>query len=103
MNKSKCIILLKYIISSYIRTLILAIPFLLIIFITLKVSGMYSMLDLKYDSPLISMPIFISLFLSAIVFIFGIILYVYKYKRNIVKTKFSKSLENIFEDKNKKQ
>lgn len=103
MNKNKYLMLLKYVADSYVRTLLMCVPFILVLFIVLKLTGMYSILDLKYDSPLISMPIFISLFLAAIVLIFGIILYVYKYKRNSGKTAFFRSLENVLEEKNKKE
>lgn len=102
MNKNKYLILLKYIADSYVRTLILCLPFILVIYVVLKISGVYNMLDLKYDSPLISMPIFVSLALALIVFVFGIILYVFKYKRNTVKTDFYKAVSVFLEDKNKK-
>lgn len=103
MNKNKYFTLLKYVLESYFRAFILCIPFTLILYIVLKVTGIYSLLDLKYDSPLISMPIFVSLALSVIVFVFGIILYVFKYKRNSRKTEFYKSVSVLLEEKNKKE
>ncbi len=102
MNKNKYLILLKYVTYSYVRTFILCIPFIILLYIVLKLTGIYPMLDLKYDSPLISMPIFISLSLALIVFVFGVILYVFKYKRNSEKTDFFRFVGKLLEEKTKK-
>ena len=62
-------------------------------------SGMYSKLDLKFDSPLILLPLFASLALSVIVLLFGLILYVYKYKRNTSSTPFYKAVSGAIDEK----
>ncbi len=99
MDKNKYLMLLKYIIDSYVRTFIFTIPFFLVLYLILKLTGMYSKLDLKFDSPLILLPLFASLALSAIVLLFGMILYVYKYKRNVSSTPFYKAVSGAIDEK----
>lgn len=88
MNRKKYLILLKYIVDSYLKTFIFTVPFAAVLFVILKVSGMYDRLDLKFDSPVLTLPLITALALSFIVFIFGSILYVYKYRRTAQKTAF---------------
>lgn len=102
MNKKNYLILFRYVLDSYLRAFIFIVPSVLVIFLILKITDIYSMLDLKYDSVLISGPIIISLFLAGIVLIFGSILYGFKYRRKSPKTSFYRSLEGVFEEKNKK-
>lgn len=99
MNRNKILVLFKYVLSSYTKMLIRLIPFFLVLFAVLKIFDIYPMLDLKYDSVLISMPKYISLFLAAVLLIFGIILYCYKYRRSVPKTDFYLAMKKIFEDK----
>lgn len=99
MDKNKYLLLLKYILDSYVRTFLFTIPFFVFLYLFLKFSGMYSKLDLKFDSPLILLPLFVSLALSAIVLLFGLILYVYKYKRNTSSTSFYKAVSGAIDEK----
>lgn len=102
MNRKKYLLLLKYIGEAYVKTFLISIPFALLCFIILFASGMYSRMDLKFDSPVFVLPLFASLVLAAAVLIFGSILYVYKYKRNVDKTNFYKAVFcSMEEEKNK--
>ena len=99
MDKNKYLLLLKYILDSYVRTFLFTVPFFVFLYLFLKLSGMYSKLDLKFDSPLILLPLFASLALSVIVLLFGLILYVYKYKRNTSATPFYKAVSGAIDEK----
>ncbi|MBE6843778.1 MAG: hypothetical protein E7510_13265 [Ruminococcus sp.] len=99
MDKNKYLLLLKYILDSYVRTFLFTVPFFVFLYLFLKLSGMYSKLDLKFDSPLILLPLFASLALSVIVLLFGLILYVYKYKRNTSSTPFYKAVSGAIDEK----
>ena len=99
MDKNKYLLLLKYILDSYVRTFLFTVPFFVFLYLFLKLSGMYSKLDLKFDSPLILLPLFASLALSVIVLLFGLIMYVYKYKRNTSFTPFYKAVSGAIDEK----
>lgn len=92
MNRKKYLLLFKYTVRAYIRTFLVSIPFTALFFVILAVSGMYSRLDLKFDSPVLVLPMLASLILAAVMLIFGLILYVYKYRRSPEKTAFYKAV-----------
>lgn len=92
MNRKKYLLLFKYTANAYIRTFLFSIPFTALFFGILAVSGMYGRLDLKFDSPVLVLPMLASLILAAVVLIFGLILYVYKYRRTTEKTAFFKAV-----------
>ena len=98
MNRKKYLLLFKYIANAYIRTFLFSIPFTVLFFIILLVSGMYSRLDLKFDSPVLVLPMLVSLILAAVVLVFGLILYVYKYRRNVDKTAFYRAVSAAMEN-----
>lgn len=98
MNRKKYLLLFKYIANAYIRTFLFSIPFTVLFFVILLVSGMYSRLDLKFDSPVLVLPMLVSLILAAVVLVFGLILYVYKYRRNVDKTAFYRAVSAAMED-----
>ena len=100
MDRKKYLLLLKYIANAYIRTFLFSVPFTLLFFIILLLSGMYSRLDLKFDSPVLVLPMLASLVLAAVVLVFGSILYVYKYRRTIDKTAFYKAVAAAMEEEN---
>lgn len=88
--------LFHYVISAFLKALLISALFFAAVFALLKVSGKYSafesMLDLKYDSPWIVAPLLIAAALAALSFIVGMILYLYKYKRSNNRGKFYKAL-----------
>ncbi len=94
MNRKKYLLLFKYVANAYIRTFLFSIPFTALFFVILLVSGMYSWLDLKFDSPVLVLPMLASLILAAVVLVFGLILYVYKYRRTVDKTAFYKAVSD---------
>ena len=101
MDRKKYLLLFKYVANAYIRTFLFSIPFTALFFVILLVSGMYSRLDLKFDSPVLVLPMLASLILAAVVLVFGLILYVYKYRRTVDKTAFCKATSAAMGEENR--
>ncbi len=97
MKKEKLFKLLSYVYDGYLKTFFYTVPVILGLYVFLMITGMYPKLDLKYDSPLLLLPLFLSLVLSVILLIFGLILYVMKYRRKVRKTTFYKALEKTLD------
>ncbi len=101
-------ILLHYVLKAFFKALLVCVLFFGALFAVLKITGKYSaienMLDLKYYSPWIIGPLLIAAALAVILFIVGMILYLYKYKRSSAKGEFYKALSGAMNtmDKNKR-
>lgn len=98
--------LFHYVISAFLKALLVSVLFFAVIFAVLQISGKYSavenMLDLKYDSPWIIGPLLIAASLAVLSFIVGMILYLYKYKRSSYRGEFYKALSGAL-NANEKQ
>lgn len=98
--------LIHYVISAFIKALLVSALFFAVVFALLKVFGKYSavesMLDLKYDSPWIIVPLLIAAALAALSFIVGMLLYLYKYKRSRSRGEFYKALSGAL-NRNEKE
>ena len=88
--------LIHYVLSAFFKALLVSVLFFAVLFASLQITGKYTavenMLDLKYDSPWIIGPLLIAATLAVLSFIVGMILYLYKYKRNSYKGEFYKAL-----------
>lgn len=88
--------LIHYVLSAFFKALLVSVLFFAVLFASLQITGKYTavenMLDLKYDSPWIIGPLLIAATLAVLSFIVGMILYLYKYKRNSYKSEFYKAL-----------
>ena len=98
-------LLLQYILRSFGKVLLGVVVGAAVIFGLLKATGKYSVLesrlDLKYDSPWLTVPMAASLALALVSLVIGLILYFYKYKRSRTKSAFYSALQNVITDKNK--
>ena len=88
--------LIHYVLSAFFKALLVSVLFFAVLFASLQITGKYTavenMPDLKYDSPWIIGPLLIAATLAVLSFIVGMILYLYKYKRNSYKGEFYKAL-----------
>lgn len=98
-------LLLQYVLRSFGKVFLGVIVGSAVIFGLLKATGKYSVLenrlDLKYDSPWLTVPMAASLALALVSLVIGLILYFYKYKRSRTKSTFYNALQNVITDKNK--
>jgi hypothetical protein len=99
--------ILRYIISAYIKWLLILGVIFACIFAVLSSVGVYdtiaNVLDLKYNSPLVIGPMiaFFLLFVSCL--IIGFILYFKKHKRGKRKTTFYRNISPVLIDKTVKK
>jgi len=95
--------ILKYIVFSFGKFFLYVLGTIIVIFPILYFTGLYSkvqnLLDLKYNSPFVMVPLFGCLALAVISFLVGALLYFHKYKRNKVKSVFSKNVGKVLVDK----
>ena len=95
--------ILKYILSSFVKCFIISVPVLGIIFAVLSFTGVYSklesILDLKYNSPFVLVPMFTFIALAVLCFFIGFLMYFHKYKRTKSKSKFREALSDILDSK----
>lgn len=93
----------KYIIGAFIKFFIWAVGILLVIVPVLFITGLYrkieSLLDLKYNSPFVIVPLFGFLALAIISFLIGALMYFHKYKRSKVDSAFAKKLNQLLRDR----
>ena len=98
-------LLLQYILNSFGKVLLGIVLGTALIFGRLKATGKYSVLesrlDLKYDSPWLTVPMAAALALALIALVIGLILYFYKYKRSRVKSSFYSALVDVVNEKKK--
>jgi len=91
--------ILKYILTSFAKWLIIGIATFGILFVVLSLTGVYdklvSTLDLKYNSPFVLIPLFASITLAVLCFFVGFLMYFHKYKRSKLRSKFNNSFSNI--------
>jgi len=94
-------LIVKYILTSYAKTLLISLAVLAAVFAVLKFTGWYagieSALDLQYNSPLILVPLYGFAVLAVLCFFVGFLIYFYKYKRPKIKTRFYKVFSSILE------
>lgn len=97
--------ILKYIIISLAKGLAIAVPVVLVAFGILSVTGTYSklesVLNLKYNSPFITLPLYCFAALAVLSLVVGFLLYFHKYKRAKAKTKFYEALAGCWNKKTK--
>lgn len=94
---------LKYLIESYIKFLLLLLAAFTILFAVLYFTGIYarleSALDLKYNSPFVLVPLYGTAALPVLCFVTGMLLYFYKYKRSKSQSRFYKTFIRLLTEK----
>lgn len=98
--------ILKYVLTAFVKWLIITAGTFFTLYIVLTLTKVYgklqSMLDLKYNSPFILVPLYSSAALAVLCFVIGFLLYFHKYKRSKIKTRFNKDFTSILENAQKK-
>ena len=96
--------IVKTILDAFVRSGIVMIVCVAVLFVLLRIIGAYGILEtafnLKYDSLIFKIALLGFLALSLISFVVALILFFYKYRRkNRAKSKFGKSLYTILNEK----
>lgn len=93
--------ILQYIVSAFVKCFLMAVLALGTVFAVLWFTGVYTklenVLDLKYDSPFILVPLFSFAALAVLCFFVGFLLYFHKYKRTKTKSRFQEALADIYQ------
>ncbi len=96
-------LIVKYVVSSYVKSLLYFLLLFIAIAAVLIFSGLYSRiesaLDLKYNSPFVLVPLYGFIVLAFLCFFIGMLMYFYKYKRSKTKGTFYKTFSNILSEK----
>ena len=91
--------ILKYVISSYIKVLLGVGLLMVVLYAVLNFTGVYekleAILDLKYNSPLVLVPLYGFAILAILCFFVGALLYFHKYKRAKSNTAFHEAFNKI--------
>lgn len=94
--------ILQYIVSAFVKCFLMAVLALGTVFAVLWFTGVYTklenVLDLKYDSPFILVPLFSFAALAVLCFFVGFLLYFHKYKRTKTKSRFQEALVDIYKE-----
>lgn len=89
----------KYIIGAYIKILLFSGVILGAVFVVLKITGLYaqieSVLNLKYNSPFILVPLYGCLILALLGLVVGALMYFHRYKRTKINSVFYKKLSQV--------
>lgn len=95
--------ILKYVISSYVKVVLGAGVLIGALFAVLQLTGLYekleTILDLKYNSPFVLVPMYGFAILSILCFFVGALLYFHKYKRAKSKSIFYQAFSNVLKEK----
>ena len=95
--------ILRYILTGFGSFFLWVMGCGIVLFGILFFTGIYrkieTLLDLKYNSPFVLVPLFGCIGLAILSFIVGALLYFHKYKRNKIKSVFSKQLGKVLNDK----
>lgn len=93
----------RYIAGSFVKWFLIFICILGAVFFILKISGVYTLLEtilnLKYNSPFVLIPLYGFAVLAVLSLVIGFLMYFHKYKRNKVKSKFYYSFNNVMKNK----
>lgn len=98
--------ILKYVVTSYIKYVLIIGVLVAVMFALLYVTGIYtrleSILDLKYNSPFVLIPLYGFAILGVICFVVGGLLYFHKYKRTKINSIFYRKISIILNEKKNK-
>lgn len=93
----------KYVISSYVKVVLSAGVLITALFAVLKFTGLYekleTILDLKYNSPFVLVPLYGFAILSILCFFVGALLYFHKYKRAKSNSVFYQAFSGVLKGK----
>lgn len=94
--------ILRYILSSLARWFIIAALIFGILYAVLSLTGNYakieSVLNLRYNSPFVLVPLVVFAALAILCFVIGLLLYFHKYKRPAAKSRFYQALSTRLND-----
>jgi len=95
-------VIVKYIMDSFVKTLLISLGAFTVLFAILYFTGLYSRLesalDLKYNSPFVLVPLWGFVGLAVLCFFIGFLMYFYKYKRPKSKSKFYKTFSKLLNE-----
>ena len=90
----------RYILSSFIPWLILTAIVLSLLFTIFYFTGLYTTLenalDLKAKSPWVLVPLIVAAAGTVLCFLLGSLMFFYKYKRSVNKTKFNREFSKVY-------
>lgn len=93
--------ILKYILVSFVKGFLIAALFLGAVFAALWFTGAYSelesILDLKYNSPFVLVPMYAFAALAVLCFFIGFLLWFHKYKRSKTRSSFGKAVSRVLD------
>lgn len=93
----------KFVTSSYVKVLLGAGVFISALFTVLKLTGLYekleAILDLKYNSPFVLVPLYGFAILAILCFFVGALLYFHKYKRAKSNSAFYHAFSTVLKGK----
>lgn len=92
----------RYLIGSYVKGFFGAAALFAVLFAVLWLTGLYAqletVLDLKYNSPFVFVPLYGFAALAVLCLLVGFLMYFYKYKRTKTKSTFYKTFSNILNE-----
>ena len=92
-------LIVRYIVTSLIKWFLIAVAAVAVLFGILSLTGIYSKLetalDLKYNSPFVTVPTIAFAALAILCFFVGFLMYFHKYKRSKSRSKFGEALSGI--------
>lgn len=101
-KKDEKYLVLRYVFGSYVKVFLGASVLLMVSFLVLLMTGLYaqleSILDLKYNSPFVFVPLFGFAVLAVLCLVIGFLMYFYKYKRPKRKSLFNRAFKNILNE-----
>jgi len=96
-------VIVHYIARLFVKTLSVTLGILTALFIILEVTGLYKLietaLDLKYNSPFVTVPLGVFAVLTAGCLLVGFRWYFYKYRRIKTWSAFRKAFSGVLDDK----
>jgi len=99
-------LIVRYVATSLIKWFVIVVGAVAVIFGLFWVTGVYGnlerALDLKYDSPFITVPIIGFAALAVLCFFVGFLMYFHKYKRAKSRTKFGEAFSKMLTEPTEK-
>ena len=87
-------------VTAFVRTAVIGAVGVVASFLLLWVTGIYekleTALDLKHNSPLVLIPLWVMIAAFALCMFIGLLMYFHKYKRSEKKTNFGSAIESAF-------
>lgn len=99
--------ILKYITKSLVKWFGIIASFFAAIYVALSITGKYAVLEsrlnLKYNSPLVLIPLQLFAAAAVLSFVIGFLLYFHRYKRSKTKSRFHEAVAPVLDNTRKKK